>query len=356
MVSSKEYYPFLDILRAISVIWVLFHHAHFHFVMKEYNFGYFDFIIHRLAEIGILGVDIFFVISGFLITGLLKDDFLNGQTRIRRFYARRFFKIIPQYLSLLFVALIMLAVFFPDGYIKPIEILAYLGLFQNYLTFQMPIVAHTWSIAIEEHFYLAYPLLLWIIGKLTPKRDARFIGLLILLVAFLILGNVLRFFGLEGEFTRQQTHVRFDALVFGCIIRLLEPWIIKGQSKIMGCLFFFLSVIFYYMLFIGFSSNWYSFTASYVAAGLLIITSLKRFKPFTDLEQNKVLIWIGKNSYGIYLWHYIVIFLILYLSNIYSKAAPIIVLLYFVTSIGLGRLSTITIERHFLNFRNKWIP
>ena len=86
----KERYLFIDGWRGIAILWVVLHHSHpflaNHWVEK---------IIRYIAYSGRLGVDMFFVTSGFLITGLLIQDFDREQVRVGRFYARRFFKIFP---------------------------------------------------------------------------------------------------------------------------------------------------------------------------------------------------------------------------------------------------------------------
>ena len=100
--STKVYYPFLDSFRAIAILWVMLHHG-----MLIASFSYSMPYLDKLSAIGFLGVDIFFVISGFLITGLLIND-LDNKIRVKRFYVRRFFKIVPHYLTIVLIGFALL--------------------------------------------------------------------------------------------------------------------------------------------------------------------------------------------------------------------------------------------------------
>ena len=162
----KEYYPFLDGLRGISILWVLGLHILLFFDLKSILGSYY-WIVYKFFSIGHLGVDIFFVLSGFLITGLLLDD-LSDHVRLKRFYLRRSFKILPQYLLVVLTGFIFLKL----GAFPPIKgaieinptlsnqsTLSFILFIQNYIPGSI-ILMHTWSLAIEEHFYLLYPVLL----------------------------------------------------------------------------------------------------------------------------------------------------------------------------------------------------
>ncbi len=94
MISSKKYYLFLDGFRAIAVLWVILSHILIFFDLSP-NLGVLFIPFVKIAAVGVFGVDIFFVISGFLITGLLLEDLDSGKIRIKKFYFRRFLKIVP---------------------------------------------------------------------------------------------------------------------------------------------------------------------------------------------------------------------------------------------------------------------
>ena len=188
-IKNKDYYPFLDGFRAVAILWVMLHHA-LAFMPDLHKAGLAGKVIGRIGEIGFFGVDIFFVISGFLITGLLIGD-LKGDIRLKRFYTRRFFKIVPHYLLIVVVGLLVLPLIAPDEKVAPLNLASYLFFFQNYVP-PIASLAHFWSIAIEEHFYLGYALLLALICRLTANIKTRYIVLAIALVALVVAVNLIR--------------------------------------------------------------------------------------------------------------------------------------------------------------------
>lgn len=158
-----KYRPEVDGLRAIAVLSVVLCHAGLGAVSG-----------------GFAGVDVFFVISGFLITRILADDLAQGQFSLWRFYERRARRILPALLVMLLVTVpfaLWLMVPFQIG--EYAESVTGVGLFISNITFLMqsgyfandaamkPLL-HTWSLAVEEQFYILYPLLLWLVWRAGP--------------------------------------------------------------------------------------------------------------------------------------------------------------------------------------------
>src|SRR3989338_3237555 len=358
---DKQYYPFLDGFRALAIFLVILHHVFYFFDMYSLA-GNSYWIWKKLAYLGFLGVDVFFVISGFLITGLLIED-KNSQIRVPRFYLRRCFKIIPQYYLIILAGLVL-------SWTIPAEIKKnlyyfpeYLVLLQNY-SGSVPLLAHTWSIAIEEHFYLIYPLLISLIFfiKKEPQQRRKWLtGMLLLLI---ISGNFLRYYFFKDVHSPnnpgvwQVTHVRFDALIFGCLLKVWENALSFNKSphnRLFAILFFALGFIVFLSFLFQFNKiGWIDYTLVYLAAGAMLVSALKRFHPLIVLTENTFLRWIGKNSYGIYLWHYPIL---LAFKNLFmSLGIPLGVVSYVSCSIFLGVLSTQTVERYFLNLRKSMFP
>jgi len=369
MIDSRKYYLFLDGFRGIAVLGVIFGHI----------FGFFDlhailgalFVpFSKLAAVGTFGVDMFFVISGFLITGLLLDDLENGKIRIKRFYFRRFLKIIPQYTLTVIAGLILMLVYHIQGFGQAENYNPFHNIWINFVflqnyydSIQLPTLAHLWTIAVEEQFYFIYPLILISISLLLKGSYQRRVVLTAICIILLIIGNLCRYdeisaiFRLKGgTFAFQKTHFHFDGLVFGILIKLIEPYLyrINGTLKKLFSFACFIGALAIYLMFIVNGVNvffWPTFGLAYLAPGLLIISALIDESSFIKyFEENQALRWVGRSSYGIYLWHYILLFF--FLANCKQPILLNVIITYVITTILIGFLSTVTVERYFLSFRS----
>jgi peptidoglycan/LPS O-acetylase OafA/YrhL len=204
--------PSLDGLRAISIAFVLFSHLA----------GTRGFPVSAAAanvwSLGGFGVTVFFVISGFLITGLLLDE-LKRTDRIRlgRFYFRRTLRIFPPYFALLLGLVAAEAV----GWLvlQPRDMLHAATYTSNYHSDRSWFVAHTWSLSVEEQFYLLWPAVL----VLARTRRALFIAAATVLVApFVRVGEwqLMRWAG-EGIGFRFETIA--DSIAAGCVLACVRP-------------------------------------------------------------------------------------------------------------------------------------
>ncbi len=364
MAEQKTYYPFLDTFRGVAILWVILHHINQFFNLENFLGVYFVWF-DPIANIGYLGVDIFFVISGFLITGILIEGF-DRDINIKRFYARRCFKILPQYMSALGLG-IFISYGLPHFYAGPYGsqekravIASYFFFLQNFFL-HIPVLAHTWSLAIEEHFYLFYPLLALFIFKFRRSPGSRkqwLVGILLIMIfsvngVRMLLANM----KIADFMLEQATFYRIDALIFGCLLKIWEPDIIRHRNdgKIpLGAFCFFCWGVMTYVYFIINGADgyiWYTYTLAYLAPGAILVAALKGLDRFLE---NPLFQWVGKNSYGIYVWHYILAYPFVSLSMGYPLGLR--VGLYLALSIWIGWLSTITVERYFLNLRKKWVP
>jgi peptidoglycan/LPS O-acetylase OafA/YrhL len=152
--------------------------------------------------------------------------------------------------------------------------------------------------------------------------------------------------------------LRFDALAFGCLLRFCEPAIRQWQSswKLFPTMCVGGALMIYFIFLSDFSyATWFHASLAYLSAGLLLCAGIAGFRPFERLGKIKPLLLVGRCSYGIYLWHYVLIYPILILADT-SYVQGGVILSYFVLSIALGVLTTKTLERYFLNLRNQWIP
>ncbi len=359
---KKDYYGFLDGYRAVAISWVVFCHLHGSLNLHSIQFFQSGFL-NVAAPVGFLGVDMFFVISGFLITGILIEDF-RKPIRIRRFFCRRAFKIIPQY-----VVVIMASFWVHDKFlglqpINKVSMLSYFLFFQNYIPAPKG-MGHLWSMAVEIHFYLLYAVLVKTIFFFVPEGKRRHFILLIILFAIVVLGNIMHSFYFKAAnfnydvSSMAYTYVSFDGLIFGCILKLLEKkFIAEPISKKMFIDVFCLMGGLLYILFIWefhrVGSNRFTHYFRYLAPVLLIISSLKGCRLVNRIVSNPFFIWIGKKSYGIYLWHLIVlifVFKFFTYDNLYLSIP-----FYILMVIVVGAVSTDTLEKAFLKIRQKVVP
>ncbi|WP_415910915.1 acyltransferase family protein [Oleiharenicola sp. Vm1] len=204
----------MDFLRGIAILLVcLGHHA------IDLSAGYLSPVVYVWYRLGWTGVDLFFVLSGFLIGGLLFREIMEfGRLDTRRFIIRRGFKIWPLYA--VYLVLAAFSYWQSNGYDTHrlwVAIGPNLLHVQNY--FPTPL-QHTWSLAVEEHFYLALPLLLW--ALLRWGNDRRLDRLPVVLGCVMVACALLRLPNLGHEFQPYThgwpTHLRIDSLCVGVLV------------------------------------------------------------------------------------------------------------------------------------------
>jgi peptidoglycan/LPS O-acetylase OafA/YrhL len=229
MSREKQYLPTLDGWRGIAVIGVILYHG------RDKFFG-FNSLPMRIAVHGFLGVDVFFAISGFLICGLLLREYEEtGEISLRRFYIRRCFRILPPYYVSL--AAVCAAAAFLALPFNVADVPSCLLFFRNYRPLGSDqyggfYTAHYWTLAVEEHFYLLWPMLLL---AARPKRAGK--------VAFLLAMMVFAWRVIEEHFhllagllppanLLSRTDIRMDALLWGCLAAIYFPDIQRLAARI----------------------------------------------------------------------------------------------------------------------------
>jgi peptidoglycan/LPS O-acetylase OafA/YrhL len=306
----------LDLLRGIAILLVFGRHLEIsrpNGVMGVFAEGWF--------RIGWLGVDLFFVLSGFLIGGLLLSEYAkHGKIDVTRFYVRRGLKIYPPYLVFLAYLILVpcvkalskggdaLAVFATEwGRYWP----NFLFL-QNYVG-QNP-AGHTWTLAVEEHFYLLLPLLLWFLARSGRMRMILPVcGMAVLVCLSLRCLSI----GLNDPYAVKMaaSHFRLDALLFGVGLRAIAQfyperfaatrrW--RGVLLISGVLLWvpnlFVEPGSVVIRTIGLTGTFLGSAAFLIAAYQTKAADFGRFSWIVGVTA-RGLAWIGFYSYAIYLWH-----------------------------------------------------
>lgn len=311
---SSHYIPALDGLRALAVIAVVIYHMN-----------------ATALQSGLLGVTIFFVLSGYLITGLLIREWsTTKKINLPQFWLRRVRRLFPAIVFVLLGTIVLTGVFAPDMLTKlRNDIVAALLFFTNWWYIFQDVsyfeamgapspVTHFWSLAIEEQFYLIWPpLLLLLLSKRVKKRHIQ-LGLLVTAIASAAAMAILYSPQADPSRVYYGTDTRAFSLLIGAFLAFeFPPARVNGHGRqgftardrkiALGVGSAALAGILVMMVAVnGYSPFLYygGIALLSLLAGALIITLADGRSPLARFFALRPLVWIGKLSYSIYLWHY----------------------------------------------------
>ena len=343
--TDKFYKPYLDGIRGVSILIVAISHGGFGKIIP-----------------GGFGLTIFFFISGYLITSLLlKEKITIGSVNLSNFYMRRLWRLLPA--LVVYIAVIVVVFFMFSEKININEIISAVFYYSNYYKL---LVHYTpmggvyspydvlWSLAVEEHFYLFFaPLIALIKNKKTMMS-----AVLIMLVAPVIVRVLVTQFTsaeFSDEYTYRATESRIDSIAYGCLLALVGyKSFFKLDSRwvfLVGCTGILISLLF--------RDEYFRQVFRYSLQGLCLylifgeIIYSEKIKVIRNILSGKLIVFIGKLSYSIYLYHWLALILMMIWFD--GRAlTPVWQLSYWGFSLVLSMASYFMVERPTLKLRVKY--
>jgi peptidoglycan/LPS O-acetylase OafA/YrhL len=353
---KKGHMGSLDGVRGIAILLVLCFHC-----LEQIT----RFPINIISEIGWVGVDLFFVLSGFLITGILFDSKSN-HNYFTSFYARRALRIFPLYYLCLFLIILILNI--PNiNSIYPALDPRHLSGIAYYLTFTQNIyfsyfgwgvtdlLNHFWSLAIEEQFYMFWPVVIY---YLNSKK--------IVVICFLLIitSLLVRNYNSDSDYSYVFTLARVDALGIGALMAILIRQRIEFLNKLLLPFFITISLSLIIIIYLSpnltfrnpyFVRGGYTLFALFFACIIAFIFDTKALGTFTNrILSNGILTFFGKYSYGLYIYHWI-LYKTVYSHLVIKYSLPKLAIIPFlIFVIILSLISYHCFEKFFLNFKTKF--
>ena len=359
--SSIKYRPEIDGLRAIAVISVIIYHLN-----ENWLSG------------GFLGVDIFFVISGFLITGIIITEIQQNSFSLKQFYTRRIKRIYPAFITVMaLVSFIASAIFIYNDFNKlrkTIELAIaflsnfYLGLTQGYfdLSANENPVLHIWSLAVEEQYYLIFPLILILAYK--KFREIKVLFIITLILFFILLATSF----IPANFYKEVLHqpniyylsnLRFPELLIGSLLAIYHNFSNKAKlSKQVSNILAILSTLLLFSCLFLMNNN-----IAFIPGVTLILPCIFTALIIHATSQNnivklclsnKAIVFIGKISYSLYLYHWIFIAFAYYITGekqINNQSIAIVIVLTIIFSVLSYYLIEQPIRKSKLNFKQSFL-
>lgn len=351
----------LDVIRAIAILLVVLSHCTF--AIPQFN----TTITNAIRLLGATGVDIFFVLSGYLIGGILLKNIESGKTKFQdlfHFWKRRWLRTLPNYFVVLIINILLAFLF--TRYL-PNTTWLYFPFLQNFISAHPNFFTEAWSLSIEEYAYLFLPIIIY--GFLFFKRNIQ--ASRVFLLSTLILIGTLNFLKLEFYISseinnykdwslqfRKVVIYRFDAIYYGFLLIYLMtkfPFFKVNKIKlfIIGTTLF----IILHFLIVWFNVLPNNYKAFYTFFYLpLISLSIAFLFPFiiklkSNLFKNAIT-YISKRSYSIYLVNYSIV--LLSVKHFFEPSLGTVILYLFLTFLFAEVLYRY-VEMPFLILREKWV-
>jgi peptidoglycan/LPS O-acetylase OafA/YrhL len=346
----------LDFIRGLAIIAVMGYHFH------SYPTGsaIIAAIEYPLKSFGHEGVNLFFTLSGFLVGGLLLKQYAQqGRIDAGRFIIRRIFKIWPAYYVLILFHV------FAGRHPTSTFLVQNLTHMQNYFGSS---IAQTWSLAVEEHFYLFLPALLIIFARLRMGANAL-LGVLFAICAVVLVARTAAVSNGDLQGTFFYTQYRIDSLLFGVILAgfyWMKPQVYRWLADRKWLLVAMVAMLVAWIMFATPNlvlDQSVGYTVQAIGFMALIVLTLEYSGSIKKTKVYRLIGWIGIYSYGIYLWHSLALapadMMIRKAAAMGLPAIPVwafVMAAQFGIAIVLGYVTTRAVEFPFLRIRDALFP
>lgn len=326
LIRERPHMPALDGLRGIAVLLVIVDHM---CASMQLEFGIYNKFMSA-AYYGWTGVDLFFVLSGFLITGILYDA-KPGPDYFKNFYARRALRIFPLY-YLVLAGFVLLFPLLQQLNMASRENPGWLFVYLTNIVMAFKgdrlfgVLEHFWSLAVEEHFYLVWPAIVFFFRRRTVMAVAAAALVIALLCRIAAQG----FPAAQHVAVYVATPMRMDALAAGALIALaargpgginalVKPAFAIGSAALLA--FGALVMVRHTKSSLDPGISTIGYSLVWMIYGSVLVLSLK-WRPLNTVMNAGVLRWFGKYSYGMYVWHPIVFIILLHSEAVRALRGP----------------------------------
>ncbi|WP_028226576.1 acyltransferase family protein [Paraburkholderia ferrariae] len=346
----------LDFVRGIAILAVM----GFHFHTVNTGHAWVSFIEYPLKSFGHEGVNLFFTLSGFLVGGLLLRQYAQtGQIAARRFIVRRIFKIWPAYYVLILFHVIA------GRHPRDTFLWQNLTHLQNYFGTS---ITQTWSLAVEEHFYLFLPAFLILLAHFRLRANAL-IGVMAVICALVLGARCAAVVSGNLEAAFAFTQYRIDSLLIGVMLATLywmkpEVWrsLAAKRNWLIGAVALLMAWLALATRDVALDES-IGFTLQAIGFCALIVLVVEHSGDLRTSWAYRGIAWLGLYSYGIYLWHSLALAPGDYLIHKASAlgvppllAWPVVLGAQYVIAVVLGYATTRAIEFPFLRLRDAVFP
>ncbi|HSK64037.1 MAG TPA: acyltransferase [Pyrinomonadaceae bacterium] len=360
------YHPELDVLRFLAFLAVFFHHALPRDASVYISGGLPPVLSEWLVtakEAGAYGVDLFFVLSAYLITELLlREHASRGSFSISAFYMRRALRIWPLYFGVLALTVFIVPALLPADQFGSVYIVSFALFFGNWVCaangLPFSVASPLWSISVEEQFYLAWPPLLRLVGINRIKQLA-----IVLLGVALSTRILLAAYNIEHPGVWCNTVARLDSIALGAILAIAlagrAPQMKTVVRLVLGGLAAVIFLLVARYLRQDGPTSVLTYLATATASVMLLVAMLRADAKFLLQRPFSWLVYLGRISYGLYIFHLLALALI---PNVLIIKLGIPVnfesrlLLSFGLTVLLAAVSYRFLEQPFLRLKKRFSP